>query len=283
MKAQARSGPAIAPSGSRGARKAPSRRRRRGRRAPPDVVEALFGHEGLGSRERRAVILAEGLSRRQEAPARSAALELAEAAGTPFASALLEGRLVVAVGVPPPARAPSRTGKTEGPRRWLRRVALAIQRGAASRGAAPWVATGGPAAGPAGIRTSYREAEEALRLARLLKAEPSVVAFDEVVCYKAVADDPQLAARLAAILAPLAAHDRTGPQRLLEILEAYLDAGTLEGAARRLKLHRHTASRWLALAEQLLERSLTNREDRLTLEMALRARRILGLPPQGRM
>lgn len=114
------------------------------------------------------------------------------------------------------------------------------------------------------------EAETAIELGKRLWSEPRVVLYDDVSVLQIVADDPEVVARLDAILEPLLAHDREWGTDLLGTLQVFLDADlSAVTTAKRLFVHRQTINHRVRTAERALGRSLHQSPDRLLVEMAL--------------
>ncbi len=147
---------------------------------------------------------------------------------------------------------------------------------AEARDGAVRASVGRPAAGPAGFRSSYRQARAA-RTVALAAAERTggVTEFADVggialLC----ADLEQTRIWVADTLGPLAA-DEDNAERLRETLRVFLAAGSsYTAAAEQLHLHKNTVQYRVQKAEQLRGRPF--KADRLDVELALRAAWLLG-------
>jgi purine catabolism regulator len=139
-----------------------------------------------------------------------------------------------------------------------------------------WICVGGFLSEARGVRQSQLEAEKAIRLGRILFAEPRVVLYEDVLGLAAIEADRWTLARLASILEPVVGHDaRRKNKPLMETLEAFFEAElSARAAARRLGIHRHTLDYRMRQIERLLGRSVRKAPDRLLVEMALLAGRI---------
>lgn len=246
-----------------------------GSETPPDVVKALFGDEGVAPRDRHVVIVLDGGSLLQAESAAAAAGRQASAWDANFAASSVHGMLVIALGVPPIQPASGVTRVMYNHLAWLRSVVADIQKAVDYEGEGVWIGAGGPMRGAAGVRSSYREALDALSIGRILYREPSAVLFDDVVAYRVISSDPAYSSRLTAVLNPLNSYRRSGGgEEIISILEAYFEFGTVKAVARHLHVHRHTVSRRIEIAERLLGRSVRSGHDRIIVEMAILLRRL---------
>jgi DNA-binding PucR family transcriptional regulator len=139
---------------------------------------------------------------------------------------------------------------------------------------------GGPHEGIEGLRASAAEAAAAAQIARSGERRSTVVGFDAVGLQRMLlawsASDP---ARRAVddLLAPL---DRLGGPKTdvaVRTLAAYLaERGSLVRAGERLHLHRNAVAYRIRRIAELLDADLNDSDDRFALELACRARLILG-------
>lgn len=131
------------------------------------------------------------------------------------------------------------------------------------------------ATGVAGLRTSYAQAREALRVRQALGDGGSPVAwFADVQLEALLLESPERArAFVAQSLGVLAGDDERGV-RLRETIEAWLEAGSHVGAAALLDVHEHTVRNRLRQVEELLDVTLPAR--RTELAVALRLHRVLA-------
>jgi len=147
--------------------------------------------------------------------------------------------------------------------------------------AAVLVGQGRPGSGLSGFRRSHREAQNALRVARLARVPAgSVTRFDQVELAALCSNDPAYCrAFIADRLGRLAAQTEEF-QKLRATLEAYFKANcNYRGAAAQMGLHHNTVRYRLDRAADLLGRSPD--EDRLQLELALHLASRLGLGNDG--
>jgi hypothetical protein len=128
--------------------------------------------------------------------------------------------------------------------------------------------------GVSGIAMSYQQAQRALEAAHATDSHTGVVTYTEALPTLILLRDPTLAQdSWIATVQPLLAHDTENGTQLVATLSAYLEErGVLAAAARRLLIHRHTLAARLEQIEELTGRSLRDRDDRLMLELGLRAR-----------
>ncbi|WP_188113565.1 PucR family transcriptional regulator [Nocardioides humilatus] len=135
------------------------------------------------------------------------------------------------------------------------------------------VALGEAAAGVVGFRTSYLEAVQARRVARLAGSEVgSVTRYQQVALQALGSVDPeQSTAFVARELGPLFSDDE-GARRLAQTLLTLLEEGGNRGrTGRRLNIHENTVSYRVRQAEELLGRSIDERPLDLALALKLAA------------
>jgi hypothetical protein len=140
-----------------------------------------------------------------------------------------------------------------------------------------WVfGMGGPELGLEGIRRAYLEAREALEIGLGLDLTGSVFRFDDLLLYHFLRIEPALLDRfIEATLGPLLAYDQRRKGELVKTLEAYFNAdGSVKLTGESLFAHPHTISYRLRQVESLTGWSLRNPEDKLRLQLALRAHRL---------
>ena len=126
---------------------------------------------------------------------------------------------------------------------------------------------------------SYREAQEALFIAKITNGAKTVYHFNDLGVWRLllrVEDQNELERLSDYYLSGLARHDREQQTNWLRTLETFLDQnGNLRATARALELHRNTVTYQLDHISQLLGQDLNNPEVRLNLQVALRARQLL--------
>lgn len=140
-----------------------------------------------------------------------------------------------------------------------------------------WVfGMGGPEPGLEGIRRSYLEAREALEIGLALGAAGPVFRFDELLPYHFLRVEPALVDRFVEqALGPLLEYDERRKGELLKTIEAYFACdGSVKLAGETLFAHPHTITYRLKQVEKLTGWSLRDPEDKLQLQLALRAYRL---------
>lgn len=135
---------------------------------------------------------------------------------------------------------------------------------------------GGPEPGLEGVRRAYLEAREALEIGTALGAPGRVHRFDDFVLYHFLRVEPALVDRFVdQVLGPLIDYDERRKGELIKTLEAYFDSdGSVKMAAEALFAHPHTVTYRLKQVERLTGWSLRDAEDKLRLQLALRAHRL---------
>lgn len=128
------------------------------------------------------------------------------------------------------------------------------------------------------LRDSYREARQALSLARRL-ASPTPLYFGELSVYRLLfllEHHPELDAFRQEMIGALIEYDRTQRTNLLETLATYFaHKGNLTQTAEALCIHRNTLLYRMERIREISGLDLDNPETRLGVELALRAHRLL--------
>ena len=137
--------------------------------------------------------------------------------------------------------------------------------------------------GVAGIGQAYREAEQALAVARVLQGGDRTVHFEELGVQRLLfqlRENPELASFYDDLLGRLQAHDERQGADLVNTLEAFFEShGNHVRTAQRLHLHRNTLLYRLDRARQILDINLDDSEVRLALQVALKIGRVIGRRP----
>jgi DNA-binding PucR family transcriptional regulator len=144
---------------------------------------------------------------------------------------------------------------------------------------------GRPAADVGDVPRAYREAQQALGVARRLGGGHRAAYFGSLGVYRllaAVEPASELSAFCEDVLGPLRAQDQRSGGDLLRTLEAYLlSGGSPQLTAERLHTHRNTILYRLERIQRLLGVDLRQPERQLTLHLALRAAEMLGEARSG--
>ncbi len=143
-----------------------------------------------------------------------------------------------------------------------------------------WVfGVGGPEPGLEGIRRSYLEAREAFEIGVALETDGRIYRFDDLLPYHFLRVEPVLVDRFVEqTLGPLIEYDERRKGDLLKTIEAYFDSnGSVKMAGETLFAHPHTVSYRLKQVEKLTGWSLRDPEDKLRLQLALRAYRLAAV------
>ena len=135
---------------------------------------------------------------------------------------------------------------------------------------------GGPEPGLKGIRRAYLEAREALEIGQALDLNGPVYRFDDLLLYHFLRVEPALVERFVEqTLGPLIAYDERRKGELIKTIEAYFAVdGSVKMAGQALFAHPHTVTYRLKQVESLTGWSLRDAEDKLRLQLALRAYRL---------
>ncbi len=135
---------------------------------------------------------------------------------------------------------------------------------------------GGPEPGLEGIRRAYLEAREALEIGMALGLPDQVYLFDDLLLYHFLRIEPPLVDRFVdQMLGPLLEYDEKRKGELVKTLEAYFAAdASVKLAGEALFAHPHTVTYRLKQIEKLTGWSLRDAEDKLRLQLALRAHRL---------
>lgn len=128
------------------------------------------------------------------------------------------------------------------------------------------------------LRDSYREARQAMTMARRLAATNPLY-FGELNVYRLLfllEHHPELAAFRQEIIGPLIEYDRAQGTQLIETLTAYFaHKGNLSQTAEAMFIHRNTLLYRMERIREISGLNLDNPETRLSVELALRAHRLL--------
>jgi DNA-binding PucR family transcriptional regulator len=135
---------------------------------------------------------------------------------------------------------------------------------------------GGPEPGLEGIRRAYLEAREALEIGVALGLGGPIFRFDDLLPYHFLRIEPALVDRFVdQTLGPLISYDERRKGELVKTLEAYFSSdGSVKMAGEALFAHPHTVTYRLKQVEKLTGWSLRHPEDKLRLQLALRAFRL---------
>lgn len=141
------------------------------------------------------------------------------------------------------------------------------------------IGIGRPVDGLIGLRESYRQARQALFMARRL-ADPNPLYFGELNVYRLLFQleySPELVSFCNEIIGPLVEYDRTQGTDLIETLTAYFaHKGNLSQTAEALFVHRNTLLYRMERIREISGLDLDNPETRLSIQLALRAYRLLS-------
>jgi len=139
---------------------------------------------------------------------------------------------------------------------------------------------GEQALAPAQVRRSATEAHDSARLGLVVLGSGRVARAADLGVYRlllTLRDDGELRPFVERALAPLDEDHRNG-SALIETLEAFFACnGNLSEAARQLHLHRNSLIYRLNRARELLGHDLDDPELRLSLQLAIKGRRVLDL------
>lgn len=127
-----------------------------------------------------------------------------------------------------------------------------------------------------GIRASYEQSLQVLGLLREAPILGPTMAFDDALPYLALHADPTLSLEIQSVVESLVVYDQAEGTELVRTLEAVLrNPGNLTEVSRTLHVHRHTLYNRIERIEELTGRCLSEADDRLLLELAVRASRLL--------
>lgn len=136
---------------------------------------------------------------------------------------------------------------------------------------------GGPQPGLDGIRKAYLEAREALEIGCAIEMDGNVYRFDDLLPYHFLRVDQALVDRFVGqMLGPLIEYDDRRKGELMKTLEMYFKAdGSVKLAGELLFAHPHTVTYRLKQIQRLTGWSLRDPEDKLRLQLAVRAHRLM--------
>jgi purine catabolism regulator len=138
------------------------------------------------------------------------------------------------------------------------------------------VGIGRPGRGVAGIRKSFREAEQALSISQRLLGGNRTTSFDELRIYRLLlplVGTGELRSFSEEVLGRLVEYDGKHSGELVKTLEVFFASdGNLQRAADTLYLHRNTLAYRLERIEEIAHVDLRDPDDRLCLQLALKIR-----------
>ena len=147
------------------------------------------------------------------------------------------------------------------------------------------VGMGRPKQGIAGVRMSYREAEQALAMGSRLFAGARVVGFGDLGLYRllfALQGHPELREFFDDQVRALIDYDRRTGAGLMQTMEAFFRChGSPTEMAQALHLHRNTVLYRLRRIEEIGHLRLDDPETRLNLHLCLRVREVLQAAGEG--
>ncbi len=175
-------------------------------------------------------------------------------------------------------------GPDRSPQDLAERVATQITRtlgDAQDRRTPEWAAgLGEPASAPAQVRRSAQEAQDAAQLGAMVLGTRHIARPADLGVYRlllTLREHNELAPFTQRALEPLLRDQRHG-DTLIETLEAFFACnGNSTRAAEKLHLHRNSLLYRLNQARDLLGQDLDDPETRLTLQLAIKGRRVLRL------
>lgn len=141
------------------------------------------------------------------------------------------------------------------------------------------VGIGGRCTAPTDLAQSYLQAQRAISIGRRLGRDGELIDFDDLGIYRLlfqVPDNRELLAFASQVLGPLIAYDKTHRAGLVRTLSVYLTHnGSLHAAAERLHIHPNTVNYRLNRITQISSLCLTDHEDRLAAEVAVKILEVL--------
>jgi len=139
------------------------------------------------------------------------------------------------------------------------------------------VGSGAAYEGPGGCRRSYLEAHEALELGMICNPGRCAFTYEDLLLYRLLSSDLETAARFVrAELGPAIDYDQRRRSELVKTLETYFACcENAKETGAKLFAHPHTITYRIHQVEKLSGRSLKRPEDKLHLQMAVKAFRLI--------
>jgi len=132
--------------------------------------------------------------------------------------------------------------------------------------------------GLTGLRQSYQQAVDALKLGQAIFGDGRTIFYSDLGLYRlllSIRDHPELEEFYQGTIGKLASYDAKSDGELLRTLDAYFSShGSPTEAAERLHVHRNTLLYRLQRIRSIAGIDLEDPEVRLSLQLALRIRRI---------
>ena len=230
----------------------------------PFVVAFLAAHGPAGADQAGAASVADALTRRA---ARGDVLLLARAEGADV-SAVCDLSSLGAESDPPEIKL----------RRLREEIQLAVA-GTLPEGQTLSAGFSRPHGGLSALPRAAIEAREALRIGRRVHGEGASVGYADLGLYRvlhSLRESAELQLFYEQTLAPLVEYDRKTGQNYVETLETYFAChGNLSQTAQRLHHHRNSLLYRIGRIQEICAVDLEDAEARLSLQVALKARRLL--------
>jgi purine catabolism regulator len=135
-------------------------------------------------------------------------------------------------------------------------------------------------AGLGALPAAAREARDALRIGRRVYGPGRLIPYADLGLYRvlhSLRDTPELAGFFEQTLGPLVEYDRRTGENYLETLEAFFAChGNLSETAQRLGYHRNSLMYRIRRIQEIGGVDLDDPETRLSLQVALKAKRLLS-------
>ena len=137
------------------------------------------------------------------------------------------------------------------------------------------------------LKKSFIEAQEAIRISRLMSCSTSVSWFENLMVYNILGSGISkevLMEFYQSAIGPLVTFDKENNTNLLETLEVFLlENANLSAAAKKLYIHRNTMTYRINKIKSILNTDFEDSEKLLKLQIGIRVMRILnslGNPPK---
>lgn len=140
------------------------------------------------------------------------------------------------------------------------------------------IGIGRPYSNPAELYKSYNEAKKALKISKATYSKKNVIYYEDLGIFQLFQEINSDGMNFVNnIIAPLAEYDQKKDSNLMETLEEYFKSnGNVKQVAQKMYIHYNTAIYRIDQIQKLLNVDLSNPDDRLNVEIALKLKHYIG-------
>ncbi|MDD2482195.1 MAG: PucR family transcriptional regulator ligand-binding domain-containing protein [Lutispora sp.] len=141
------------------------------------------------------------------------------------------------------------------------------------------IGIGKPYSNPAELYKSFSEAKKALKISKAMYSKKNVMYYEDLGIFQLFQEINSDGMNFVNnIISPLAEYDQKKDSSLMKTLEEYFNSnGNIKQVAQKMYIHYNTAIYRIDQIQKLLEVDLSNPDDRLNVEIALKLKHYLDL------